>query len=100
MPRDAPARGAPKRRAVSEIVDEIIKNGLIEPSLRQEVETAIANVKMLAERGGPLWGYKKENLDCATDLRKRIEKLQKTLEEMPGHMLAMFFAPDEGGQLS
>ncbi len=87
-----------ERRTVNEIVDEIIKGELIEPSLRQEALTSIANVKMLADRGGPLWGNKKENLECATALRKQIEKLQKTLEKMPGHMLLLFFAPDEDAE--
>jgi hypothetical protein len=84
-----------KPRTVNEIVDEIIiKRELIEPSHRQEVLTEIANLKKLAG-AAPFWGYKKENRDCANALRKQIEKLQKTLDEMPNHMARMFFGPNE-----
>jgi len=88
------SRPAGIRRTPEKIVDEIIKRDLIDPSLRQPALEAINNLKTLADFGS-LWGNAKENLEWTAELRRRIEKLQKTLETMPQHMLMLVFESGE-----
>jgi hypothetical protein len=79
------------RRSTEDVVTDLLTE--LGSACKASVLQKISDLQKLT---GPVWGNRTANHEYISDTRKDIDRLQRRLEKLPGHVRYRLFMPDFG----